>query len=151
MAVLSNIEIQKYHRHRYPFLMVDTIENLVPGKFVTGKKRFSSNEWLFYCSVEQGRPVPFTMLAEILTEVFLIPVLILDNNKGKITNFLQADHLVVKKDVFPGDCLTVKAEVESWKRGIAKGKAEGFIEDETVCYAELKFAIPDELNKYKPS
>lgn len=150
MAALSNIEIQKYHKHRYPFLLVDTIDDIIPGKSAVGKKQFSSNEWLFHCNIQKNQPVPFTMLVEILTEVFLLPILVLDNNRGKITNFLQADNVVVKKNVFPGDCLIVKAETNSWRRGIAKGKATGYIGNEVVCYAELKFAIPDELNKYKP-
>ena len=46
--MMSNQEIQEYHRHRYPYLLIDNIDNIDPGKSVHGYKNFTENEWLFH-------------------------------------------------------------------------------------------------------
>jgi len=147
---MNNVEIQEYHRHRFPYLLIDCIEEIEFGKKVSGYKLFSENEWLFHCNVREGQPVPFTMLIEILTEMFLMPVLASDENKGKITNFISADDARVYRQVFPGDRLDIEAVVESWKRGIASGTAKGYVNGELTCSARLKFVIPDIMDQFKP-
>lgn len=148
--MMNNRNIQEYHRHRFPYLLIDCIEKMEPGKSVLGHKFFSENEWLFHCNEKENQPVPFTMLIEILTEMFLMPILALDDNKGKITNFLAADDVHVYKDVYPGERLDVEGTVENWKRGIASGVAKGYIDGVLVCEARLKFVIPDVMNQFKP-
>ena len=147
---MTNQEIQEYHRHRFPYLLIDEIDDMVPGKSAKGHKNFSENEWLFHCNVYENQPVPFTMLVEILTEMFLMPVLALEGNKGKTTNFLAADDIHVYRQVYPGDRLDVETKVETWKRGIAVGIAEGYVDGEMICCAKLKFVIPDLMNQFKP-
>ena len=147
---MTNQEIQQYHRHRFPYLLIDRIDEIIPGKSVHGYKYFSENEWLFHCNMYPDQSVPFTMLIEVLTEMFLMPVLMFDDNKGKTTNFLSADDANVYRDVYPGDRLDVEAEVKSWKRGIASGTARGFVNGALACSAKLTFVIPDVMEQYKP-
>lgn len=147
---MNNAEIQEYHRHRFPFLLIDCIEEIEPGKKVRGYKNFSENEWLFHCNVRDGQPVPFTMLIEALVEMFLMPVLVSEDNKGKITNGIAADDARVYRQVFPGDRLDIEATVESWKRGIVSGAARGYVNGELTCSAQLKFVIPDIMDQFKP-
>lgn len=148
--MMENQVIQEYHRHRYPYLLIDYIDKINPGKSVHGYKFFSEDEWLFHCNVYENQPVPYTMLIEVLTEAFLLPILMLDDNKGKTTNFLSADDARVYRQVYPGDRLDIVGTVDSWKRGIASGTAEGYVDGEIVCSAKLKFVIPDVMNQYKP-
>lgn len=150
MAEMTNQEIQEYHRHRYPYLLIDSIDEMEPGKRAHGYKYFTENEWLFQCNKYEDQPVPFTMVIEILTEMFLMPILVLEDNKGKITNFLSADDVQVLKPIYPGDRLDIEVEVDTWKRGIAAGTAKGYVEGEVVCSARLKFVIPDIMNRFKP-
>lgn len=147
---LTNQEIQRYHRHRFPYLLTDCVEDIVPGKSAHGWKNFSENEWLFHCNLNENEPVPYTMLIEVLTEVFLLPVLMLPGNEGKITNFLSADDANVFRDIYPGERLDVMATIKSWRRGIAAGIAEGFVNNELVCNAKLTFVIPEVMEKYLP-
>ena len=147
---MNNQEIQEYHRHRFPYLLIDNIDEIEPGKRVHGYKYFSENEWLFHCNINENQPVPFTMIVEILTEMFLMPVLTIEENKGKITNFLSADEIQTYRQVYPGDCMDVEATVDSWRRGIASGTAKGYVDGELVCSAKLKFVIPDVMEQYKP-
>lgn len=148
---MNNQEIQEYHRHRFPYLLIDCIDEIEPLKRVHGYKYFTENEWLFHCNKDENQPVPFTMLIEILTEMFLMPILIADDNKGRITNFLSADNVQIHADVFPGDKMEIEAIVDSWRRGIAMGTAKGYVNNKEVCSAKLKFVIPDILNQYKPN
>lgn len=148
---MDNQEIQEYHKHRYPYLLIDCIDVIEPGKSVHGYKYFTENEWLFHCNEKANQPVPFTMLIEILTEMFLMPVLVLDDNKGKITNFLSADNVHVYKQVYPGDRMDIVVRVDSWRRGVVTGVAEGFVDEELACAAKLKCVIPDIMIQFKPT
>lgn len=147
---MTNKEVMEYHRHRFPYLLLDCADDVEPGKSARGHKCFSENEWLFHCYNVDDQPVPFTMVIEVLTEIFLMPIVIFDENKGRITNFLSADNVSLLKDVYPGDILDVEANIKSWKRGIAIGTARGFVDGELVCCADLKFTIPDILDQFKP-
>lgn len=149
--MMNNQEIQEYHRHRYPYLLIDNIDYIEPGKRVHGYKYFTENEWLFHCNVHEDQPVPFTMVIEILTEMFLMPILVTDDNKGKTTNFLSADEVKVYKPIYPGDRLDVEANVDTWKRGIAAGTANGYVGGQLVCSAHLKFVIPDIMERFTPT
>lgn len=148
---MDNTMIQEYHRHRYPYILIDTIDEIEPGKYAHGYKYFSENEWLFHCSCREGQPYPFTMLVEILTEAFLMPILVLDGNKGKVTNFLSADEVHVYVDAYPGDRMDINAEVKSWKRGIAVGYACGSISGRLACDAKLTFVIPEIMGQFRPA
>lgn len=151
MKMIDNTIIQEYHRHRYPYILIDTLDDIEPGKSAHGYKYFSENEWLFHCNSKENQPYPFTMLIEVLTEAFLMPILMLDDNKGKITNFVSADDAHVYLDIYPGTRMDIDVEVRSWKRGIASGYAKGSVDGELVCDAKLKFVIPEIMEQFKPS
>ncbi len=148
--MIDNAKIQEYHRHRYPYLLIDSIDEIEPGKSAHGYKYFSENEWLFHCNVKEDQPYPFTMLIEVLTEAFLMPILMLDDNKGKVTNFISADDVNIYEDVYPGSKMDIDVKVLSWRRGIASGYASGSVDGRIVCDAKLKFVIPDILEAFKP-
>ena len=148
--IVDNNMIQEYHRHRYPYILIDSLDEVEPGKSAHGYKYFSENEWLFHCNNKENQPYPFTMIIEVLTEAFLMPILMLDDNKGKITNFISCDEAHVYSDVYPGSRMDIDVEVKSWRRGMASGYAKGYIDNQLVCDAKLKFVIPEIMEQYKP-
>ncbi len=148
--IADNTVVQEYHKHRYPYILVDCFDQIEPGKSAHAYKYFSENEWLFHCNCKENQPYPFTMLIEVLTEAFLMPILMIDGNKGKITNFISADECHVYSDIYPGCRMDIEVEVESWKRGMASGYARGIIDDKVVCDAKLKFVIPEIMDRFKP-
>ena len=147
---MNNTLIQEYHRHRYPYILIDFMDNVEAGKSAHGYKYFSENEWLFHCNAKENQPYPFTMLVEVLTEAFLIPVLALEDNKGKITNFLSCDEAHFYMDVYPGMKMDIDVEVKSLRRGIAIGYSRGIIDTKLACEAKLKFVIPEIMEKFRP-
>ncbi len=148
--IMNNQEIQRYHLHRFPYLLIDCVEDIVPGKSVRGYKNFSENEWLFHCNLHEDVPVPFTMLVEVLIEMLVLPILTLDGNARKIMNDTSADQISVNGDVFPGDRLDVKGTIQSYRRGVAVGISEGYVNDKLIISAKLTFVIPEIMEKFRP-
>ena len=151
--VLKNLdayEIQKYQQNRYPCFFVDFIEEAIPGKSARGFKNFTFNEWFFPAHFEDEPNVPGFIQIETLTQVFLMSFLTIPENKGKKTGFISVKNASFKKKIVPGDRLDIVAELDSYRRGLAKGRAVGRIKGETACQVELVVAIPDIMNEFMP-
>ena len=143
-------EIQKYQQNRYPLLFVDRIDEALPGKYAKGVKHFTYNEWFFPAHFEDEPNVPGFIQLEVLSQVFLMTFLTLPECKGKKTAFVKVKDLVFKKKLVPGIELKVEAELHSFKRGVAKGEAKGFVSGELACQAEFIIAVPDILFNFRP-
>ena len=144
-------EIMKYQQNRYPLLFVDEILEVVPGKFARGKKAFSYNEWFFPAHFDGNPNVPGFVQIESLVQVFLMTFLTLDGNAGQQTSFVSLDQVKFKRKILPGETLTIYSELESFKRGIAKGYAESNVNGEPAISATFTIAIPEILARFRPS
>ena len=71
-------------------------------------------------------------------------------NKGKKTGFVQIKNAKFKRKIVPGDKLDIKAELSSYRRGLAIGFVKSFVGNEPACELELVVAVPDILNQFKP-
>lgn len=143
-------EILQHQCNRYPLLFIDKIVECDPGSSATGLKNYTYNEWFFPAHFEDEPNVPGFVQLESLVQTFLMTFLTLSENKGKKTNFISINNARFFKKVVPGDQVFIKAELKSFKRGIAVGSATGFVTDEIACSAEFKVAVPDVLNKFRP-
>lgn len=151
--LLKNIdtyEIQQYQQNRYPLFFVDRIIEVLPGKYAHGYKNFTFNEWFFPAHFEDEPNVPGFIQVETLTQIFLMTFLTYPEYKGKKTGFIGIKNARFKKKIVPGDRLDVQAELFSFKRGLARGKAKGYVDGEEACEIELEVAIPDVLNQFLP-
>lgn len=151
--VLKNLdayEIQQYQQNRYPCFFVDFIEEAVPGKMAKGYKNFTFNEWFFPAHFADEPNVPGFIQIETLTQVFLMTFLTFPENKGKKTGFVSVNNARFKKKIVPGNRLDIVAELDSYNRGLAKGKVIGYVKDEIACQVELVVAIPDVMSAFRP-
>ena len=151
--VLKNLdafEIQKYQQNRYPCFFVDFIDEAIPGKSAKGYKNFTFNEWYFPAHFADEPNVPGFIQIETLTQVFLMTFLTFPENKGKKTGFIAVNNARFKKKIIPGNRLDIEATLDSYNRGLAKGKVVGFINGEIVCQVELVIAIPDVMLQFIP-
>ena len=144
-------EIQQYQQNRYPLLFVDKILEAEPGKSAYGIKCFSYNEWFFPAHFEDEPNVPGFIQIEALTQVFLMTFLTIPEYKGKKTGFVSVKNARFKRKIIPGDNLETRATLDSFKRGFARGKAEGYVNGELACSIELEIAIPDVMNRFIPT
>ena len=147
---LDVIEIQKYQQNRYPCLFVDYITEAIPGKSAKGFKNFSYNEWFFPAHFADEPNVPGFIQIETLAQAFLMTFLTIPENKGKKTGFVAIKEARFKKKIVPGDKLEIEAELNYFRRGLAKGTSKGFVNGELCCTVDLEVAIPDIMTMFRP-
>lgn len=134
-------EIQKIIPHRYPFLLIDRIIEIEPGKKSKGIKNVTANE-SFFAGHFPGYPVmPGVLIVEALAQVGAVSILSLEENKGKIVLFAGIDGFRFRKQVVPGDQLMLEVEITKTKGPVGKGKAVASVNDEVVAEGELTFAV----------
>lgn len=127
--------------HRQPFLLIDRIEELEPGKRAVGTKCVSYNE-PFFNGHFPGEPVmPGVLIIEALAQVGTAAMLSVPENKGKIGYFGAINSAKFKKKVVPGDVLTLEVEIIKQKGPMGIGSAKAYVDGKVAVIAELTFAI----------
>lgn len=134
-------EIKKIIPQRSPFLMIDRIEELEPGKRAVGKKCVSYNEPYFEGHFP-GEPVmPGVLILEAMAQVGAVICLSLEKNKGKNAYFGGVNKARFRNKVIPGDVLTLEVELIKGKGTIGVASAKAYDGDKVFAEAELIFAI----------
>jgi 3-hydroxyacyl-[acyl-carrier-protein] dehydratase len=139
--VLNVQDIQKIIPHRYPFLLVDTILDFEPGKRASGIKNVTINEHFFSGHFPDYPVMPGVLIVEALAQVGAVAILSLEQNKGKIALFAGIDGFRFKRQVVPGDQLSLEVEITKSKGPIGKGSAVARVGEELVASGELTFAV----------
>jgi len=146
---LNCVELQDYQPNRYPFLMIDYVEKVIPGKYAKGFKNLTLNEWYFPKHFPGAPNMPGALQLEAMAQMLTVAITTLPELKGKVTHALQ--HKVrFRKEVLPGEKLVIETNVISWRRGIANGKGVGYTNGEIACEADMLITIPDIFEKYLP-
>jgi 3-hydroxyacyl-[acyl-carrier-protein] dehydratase len=146
---LNSVELLRYQPNRYPFLMVDHVDWVVPGKSAKGFKNLSSNEWFFPIHFPGNPNMPGALQLEAMAQMLTIAITTLPNLEGRVTHALS--HTVrFRKEIVPGDKLEIETRVISWSRGVAKGVGVGLTNGSVACEAEMLITIPEILEEYLP-
>lgn len=141
--------IHEYQKNRYPYLMIDYATQIFPGISAKGYKNLTSNDWFFKIHFENDPSMPGMLQIEALVQMGALAILTMEGNKGEIAYLIDAKQLKFARKVLPGERLDLVTEVISYKRGIAKIKGTGYVEETLACAAEFRIAIPHILDKYK--
>ena len=135
--------IHNYLPHRYPFLLIDKIIDVKKGKEITAQKNVSNNE-PFFQGHFPGYPVfPGVLLLEAMAQATAI-LDVQSNNRDmakQLYYFVGIDNARFKKQVVPGDIITINAKLIQSKREVHKFSSECKVDDEIVCKADLIGAI----------
>ncbi len=125
MTSLNIKEIMDKLPHRYPFLLVDRVEELEPGKKAVGYKNVTFNEDFFQGHFPQEPVMPGVLIIEALAQVGAISVLSLDEYSGKIAYFTGINKAKFRRKVVPGDVLKLETELirSKGRAGVAKAIA----------------------------
>tara|TARA_B100000780_G_C21126823_1_gene457579 strand:- start:280 stop:768 length:489 start_codon:yes stop_codon:yes gene_type:complete len=148
---LGIIDIIKHQRNRYPVLLIDKVVDLKPGKSAVGIKNFTYNEWFFPGHFDDEPNVPGFVQVEALVQAFILTFLSLPEYSGMKTNFTNIDNIKFKRKIVPGDTLRSIANLKSFKRGLAKGDAKGYVGEELAVTADFTVIVPDVFNKFFPN
>ena len=139
--MLNAQQIQEIIPHRYPFLLVDRIEELEEAKRAVGLKNVSINED-FFNGHFPGYPVmPGVLIVEALAQVGAVALLSKEENKGRLAFFAGIDNCRFKRQVVPGDTLRLEVEIVRLRGTIGKGKAIATVDGELACEADITFAL----------
>lgn len=138
---LNSNEIQEILPHRYPFLLVDKIVELEPGKSAKGIKCVSANEMQFMGHFPQMHVMPGVLIIEALAQTGACAILCEEENKGKIAFFGGIKNARFRKQVVPGDVLELSCEIISRRGPVGIGKACATVDGKIAVTAELTFAI----------
>ena len=135
--------IERILPHRYPFLLVDRMTELIPDKRAVGLKNVTINEPFFAGHFPKRPVMPGVMIIEALAQVSGILLLNKPENLGKYAYFVAMDNVRFRRTVLPGDSLVLEAEVLKLRSKTGQMRTRAFVEGKVVAEADLMFALLD--------
>jgi 3-hydroxyacyl-[acyl-carrier-protein] dehydratase len=142
--VLDATQIQALIPHRPPFLLVDRVLEIEPGKRIVGLKEVSLDTDAFLRGHFPDYPVmPGVLIVEALAQAGAILVAQDPTNAGKVPFFARIDNCRFRQQVRPGDALRLEVEVTSFRSPVGKAHARALVDQSLVCEADLTFAFAD--------
>ena len=140
---LGPAEIRALIPHRYPFLLVDRIEELEPGARAVGIKNVTQNEPFFQGHFPDYPVMPGVLIVEAMAQVGAVGVMVNEEYRDKLALFAGIDNVRFRRQVVPGDVLRMEVEIERLKGRIGRGKGRATVDGEKACEANLMFAFAD--------
>lgn len=134
-------EIQEIIPHRYPFLLIDGIKELVPGEKAVGFKNVTINEYFFSGHFPSEPIMPGVLIIEALAQTGAVAILSVEEYKGKTAYFASINKAKFRKKVVPGDVLELSIEIIKRKGPLGIGYAVAKVDGKKACEAELSFVI----------
>jgi 3-hydroxyacyl-[acyl-carrier-protein] dehydratase len=127
--------------HRVPFLLVDEVTELEPGRRVVASREVRADDWWFPGHFPERPVMPGVLIVEAMAQTGAVAVLVEEQNRGKIAFFAGIDDCRFKRIVEPGDTLTLACEIDVVRGPIGRGKATAHVGDELAARGTLTFAV----------
>lgn len=138
---LDAVAIQAIIPHRHPFLLVDRIVELEPGKRAVGLKNVSMGEPFFQGHFPNYPVMPGVLIVEAMAQVGAVAMLQHPDGAGKLALFAGIDNVRFKRQVKPGDVLRLEVEIGQIRRGIGIGNGTATVDGEVACKGDIMFAL----------
>ena len=144
MSAMDIHEIMNYLPHRFPFLLIDRVESVEPGKRIVAIKNVSINE-PFFPGHFPNRPVmPGVLILEAMAQAAAILSFKTAGTKpdaNSVYYFVGIDKARFKKPVEPGDQLRLEVDVTRTIKGIWKFTAKAFVVNKLVAEADIMCTV----------
>ena len=134
-------QIMEIIPHRPPFLLVDRILEMEPGRRVTAIKNVTMNEPYFQGHFPGAPVMPGVLIVEAMAQAGAVAILSQEEFKGKTPFFGGIKNAKFKKMVVPGDTLRFEVEIVKLKGSAGVGQGKAYVCDKVACQAEFIFMI----------
>lgn len=141
--MLDIVEIRKYLPHRYPFLLIDRVTELVEGESIVALKNVTVNEAVFQGHFPHYPVFPGVMLIEAMAQacgVLGFKTMNKTPDDGSIYLFAGIDNVRFKRQVVPGDQVVFECKIVSSKRGIWKFDCKASVDGQLATSATIMCA-----------
>lgn len=139
--MLSNIEIQKILPHRYPMLLIDKVIEMEEGKRIVAVKNVTANEPFFQGHFPSNPIMPGVLITEALAQAGAVLLLDMEENRGKLGVFTGINNFKFRRQVIPGDTLTLEADLIKYRHGMGKAEVKATVDGELAAGGEISFAV----------
>lgn len=140
---LDREQIEAIIPHRHPFLFLDRVVKLVPGKSAVAEKYLTGDEDIFRGHFPEYPVFPGVLQIEALAQAGAVAALAAPENKGRLVLFAGMEKVRFRRQVKPGDTLRLEVELVKMRGSLGKGEGRALVEGETACTASLTFALAD--------
>ncbi|HPD18668.1 MAG: 3-hydroxyacyl-ACP dehydratase FabZ [Candidatus Goldbacteria bacterium] len=131
-------KIQEYLPHRYPFLLIDRIQEIKTGEKIVAIKNVTINEWFFQGHFPGNPVMPGVLIIEAMAQAGAILILEqMQDAKGKVIYFMTIDSVKFRQPVVPGDVLRLEVTPIKLKGAIAKLHGDAYVGDEKAAEADM--------------
>ena len=127
--------------HRDPFLLLDEVIELEPGRKVVATRLVRADDWWFPGHFPERPVMPGVLIVEAMAQAGAVAVLVEEENRGKIAFFAGIDDCRFKRVVSPGETLTLTCEIDAMRGPVGRGKATATVDGKLAARGTLTFAV----------
>ena len=145
---LNKDDILKIQKNRDPFLMVDEITDVEPGKKITAKKFLNPELWFFKIHWPGDPNMPGVLQVESMSQASAMILQTKKEFNNEIIYISDIEKASFKQKVTPDSDLEIRSEIITSNRGIIKCKAETFFKSKLASKAQINIVLPKYINQF---
>ncbi len=139
--LMNQEQIKQIIPHRDPFLLIDEVVEMEIGKRIVATKQIKADDFWFKGHFPEYPVVPGVLMLEMLAQAGAVAMLSMEEHKGKIGFLAGINDAKFRRQVVPGDTLTLEVEIIKVKGPIGVGKALATVDGQKAVSAEISFAL----------
>lgn len=134
-------DIKSMLPHRYPFLLIDRVLEIVPKERIVALKNVTANESYFNGHFPAKPVMPGVLIIESMAQAAGLVMLSQDQHRGKVPYFTGIDNARFRRAVVPGDQIIIEIEVLRIKGNVGRVKGLAKVDNQVAAEAEMMFIL----------